>query len=181
MPVKNPTPVIQKFRGPHFIDLAGRQCNDWTVIDYAYSRNHMRYWLCRCKCGNVGYIPTGALIRNKSKACKQCGCRTHGHVLNGKESRAYRSWKKMWNRCTNPNNKYFKDYGGRGITVCERWKDFSAFLNRWESDLLVKLSTVILIMTAPMNLATPDGLQAVNSFSILVERAGLLLTARRLP
>lgn len=52
----------------------------------------------------------------------------HGHSPAGKSSRTYQTWASMLQRCLNPRNSKFKHYGGRGITVCDRWRDFSAFL-----------------------------------------------------
>lgn len=53
---------------------------------------------------------------------------SHGHCINGVQSRTYRAWNSMMTRCTNPKNNRYHRYGGRGITVCERWKKFSNFL-----------------------------------------------------
>lgn len=53
----------------------------------------------------------------------------HGHGSTQKPSRTYRSWYQMWTRCTNPNADQFKYYGGRGIAVCARWRDFRNFLS----------------------------------------------------
>ena len=53
----------------------------------------------------------------------------HGHTrANGWRSRTYRIWTGMWERCIYPTNKRYADYGGRGITVCQRWQDFRNFL-----------------------------------------------------
>jgi len=52
----------------------------------------------------------------------------HGHSSNGKPSPTYYSWRAMKKRCLNPNCPDYKNYGGRGITVCERWMDFANFL-----------------------------------------------------
>ena len=52
----------------------------------------------------------------------------HGHHVNGKPSLTYRSWQNMKTRCLNPNHPRFKNWGGRGIKVCERWMDFTNFL-----------------------------------------------------
>jgi hypothetical protein len=68
---------------------------------------------------------------------KSCGCllaesrRTiiHGHARKGGFSSTYVSWYQMINRCTNPKAGDFKYYQGRGITVCERWRDFRNFLS----------------------------------------------------
>lgn len=53
----------------------------------------------------------------------------HGGVLGGAETSEYSAWKNMRARCYNPNNKRFKDYGGRGIVICNRWRNFSTFLS----------------------------------------------------
>lgn len=52
----------------------------------------------------------------------------HGHYSAGKRSRTYRCWDSMIQRCTNPNYSKWHDYGGHGITVCERWRQFVNFL-----------------------------------------------------
>lgn len=56
---------------------------------------------------------------------------THGHskCVDGRPSRTFMSWTKMWYRVNNPNHKYYTSYGGRGITVCERWNVFENFLS----------------------------------------------------
>lgn len=52
----------------------------------------------------------------------------HGHTGNGSASPTYDSWAHMIQRCTNPSNKDYARYGGRGITVCDRWLRFDHFL-----------------------------------------------------
>jgi hypothetical protein len=52
----------------------------------------------------------------------------HGHSTRARFTPTYKSWNKMIQRCTNPNFKHWTSYGGRGITVCERWRDFPNFL-----------------------------------------------------
>lgn len=54
--------------------------------------------------------------------------RSHGHSTDGKLSPTYSSWKSMKNRCNNTKSPKYKDYGGRGITICERWSYFENFL-----------------------------------------------------
>jgi hypothetical protein len=83
-------------------------------------------WSCRCDCGNLTVVVGSHLT---SGAVISCGCygrsvaKTHGmskHPL-------FRVWTAMIHRCDNPDNKHFKDYGGRGIRVCERWRKFQNF------------------------------------------------------
>jgi pentatricopeptide repeat protein len=52
----------------------------------------------------------------------------HGHTSDGKTSKVYQAWHDMKRRCLNPNAPDYQNYGGRGITVCERWKTFANFL-----------------------------------------------------
>lgn len=54
--------------------------------------------------------------------------RTHGHTSNWQQSSTYQAWAAMRQRCGNPNTKHWKSYGGRGITICERWESFENFL-----------------------------------------------------
>ena len=102
-----------------------------------------RKWLCRCDCGNEAAV-IGSNLR--SGRTRSCGCYQrdwlsenkrgnknnlrHGHTKWRWQSPEYRAWAKMKDRCLNPNNKGYADYGGRGITVCDRWLDsFENFLS----------------------------------------------------
>jgi hypothetical protein len=88
-------------------------------------------WLCKCFCGNQ-YEATGTHIRNGNG--KHCGCLKGKNISNGakthKKSRTkeFKSWCSMKSRCLNKNNRGYKNYGARGIKVCERWvESFSNF------------------------------------------------------
>jgi len=89
-------------------------------------------WRCRCRCGNEVIL---RLTNIKSGNSTSCGClkadtnkaRLFKH--GAKDSTEYNIWCSMKQRCSNPRLKAWKDYGGRGITVCARWAiDFAAFL-----------------------------------------------------
>ena len=92
-------------------------------------KDGMPAWLCQCVCG-VCTVVKNADLRNT----KSCGClrvdmgrarQTHGLS----KSRTYQAWRKMKTRCLNPKDKAWPNYGGRGITVCERWQNsFQMFL-----------------------------------------------------
>ena len=78
---------------------------------------------CRCQCGNVKVIQYGHL---RSGATQSCGCLHGTHKMSG--TRTYHTWETMKQRCLNPKNTNFPEYGGRGVTVCERWMVFANFL-----------------------------------------------------
>lgn len=95
--------------------------------------NRGAFWLFKCECGTEKEIRATSV---KSGNTKSCGCfhidtarnlgyanATHGLSTTPE----YRVWKAMVDRCHNPDNRHFKNYGARGITVCERWRSFDHF------------------------------------------------------
>jgi len=92
--------------------------------------------LCQCNCGNIKIVKKYDLEFSKVKSC---GClnreRTafrntrHGLAARGQQHSLYVLWSSMMNRCNNPSNKDYELYGGRGITVCERWHHFPNFID----------------------------------------------------
>ena len=114
-----------------FEDLTGKTFNRLTVIKRAEIEKKEVYYLCKCTCGNEKIIRGKDLKYNKIKSC---GClnkektteRNTKHSL--RHTRIYRIWLLMKNRCLNSKYYLFKNYGGRGITVCNEWKnDFVKF------------------------------------------------------
>lgn len=116
---------------------AGDKCGRWRLEREAdpvfYSGYPHKRWVCLCDCGVRRIVKDASL---KVGISTSCGCltrerssevnRTHGRSQSGSE---YSSWCAMIQRCHNPNNTRFKDYGGRGIVVCQKWRDsFEAFL-----------------------------------------------------
>lgn len=87
------------------------------------------FWLCKCDCGKEAVVRGGNLRNGHTQSC---GClqsekaTKHGH--SSIRTPTYRSWQSMKNRCLNSKYHLYKDYGGRGITVCERWMKFENFL-----------------------------------------------------
>ena len=106
------------------------------VVGEATLKYGRKAWECTCDCGNRVTARANDLRRGMVKSC---GClkvdritrlrRTHGETVGGRHSPEYGIWGAMIQRCTNPNNKNFHHYGGRGIQVCQPWRDgFRAFL-----------------------------------------------------
>lgn len=116
-------------------DLTGMKFNKLTVIERAENNKYNRaQWLCRCDCGNIIVVSGNAILESNTKSC---GClkgetdrksknKTHGMS----ETRLFRCWTAMKARCRDKHLKAYKDYGGRGIKVCDEWEhDFMAFYN----------------------------------------------------
>jgi hypothetical protein len=117
------------------VDLMGRTFGLLTVIRFSKSvrvgvHSTRLYWLCRCKCGNQ----TEAQGENlKTGNTVSCGCMQGKRIAPIRDplhckSAERTAWRAMWARCTYPKAIRYARYGGRGITVCDRWKDFSLFL-----------------------------------------------------
>lgn len=88
-----------------------------------------RAWLCRCDCGTEVIITHNNLYSGNSKSCGCLRTEIRRSKKGGKDRPPeYRVWIAMRERCNNPNCKTYKDYGARGITVCERWDDFDLFM-----------------------------------------------------
>lgn len=93
--------------------------------------NNYRKVRIKCKCGNIISVRVTQLTG--SKKIKSCGCERIEKLKNKLishnmvDSPEYASWESMIQRCTNPNRKEYKNYGGRGITVCEDWLSFENF------------------------------------------------------
>ena len=105
------------------IEMTGRRFGRLVVIGrHPETRVKDTAWLCQCDCGNTK-IASGRLMRTGS--CRSCGClrlsnntrRTHGLS----DTEEHKIWMGIRRRCLNPNDKLFRLYGGRGVTVCERW------------------------------------------------------------
>jgi len=118
---------------PGFIDKTGEKIGRLTVVGYAgSSKERIALWFCRCECGNFTRVHKRSLEIGNTKSC---GClhseggsqATHGHTKNGKMTPEYKTWSSMMDRVSNPKNSNYMYYGGRGISVCERWLKFDKF------------------------------------------------------
>lgn len=115
-------------------DLTGQRFGRLLVLNYAGSNGRRALWNCRCDCGAF-VVALGKVLLNGGT--RSCGCLRR--EITSRRNRTVRFdhpaegaiWQTMKDRCFNPRNKDFADYGGRGITVCDRWsgsKDFVNFL-----------------------------------------------------
>lgn len=83
------------------------------------SKNGTRYYYCQClRCGNFRCVSGTDLRNGKAKQCKFCTNKTHGKS----KSSEYQTWLNMKARCQDKSREDYHLYGGRGITVCKRWK-----------------------------------------------------------
>jgi hypothetical protein len=116
-------------RAHRLIDLTGRRFDRWHVIALIPERQRscgrpFVLWLCRCDCGSERIVRGSNL---QSGCSKSCGCLNTKHGQSRPRGRAYQCWQNMKARYLNPQHRQYPDYGGRGITVCERWLIFENF------------------------------------------------------
>lgn len=104
------------------IDLTGKQFGDWKVVGPWFLKKGNTYWHCECKCGTAKPVSYANLVSGRTAGCS-LHLSTHGKT----NSPEYKSWDGMKQRCWNTNDGKYPDYGGRGITICERWHSFDAF------------------------------------------------------
>lgn len=122
---------------PAALDLTGHKYGRWTVASKhgRTETNPAVHWRCVCECGQERFVPTRSL---RSGASRSCGClfrevaASQAATLNSthgmKGTKTHNTWVGMLQRCRYPKNKQYAAYGGRGITVCDRWLSFENFL-----------------------------------------------------
>lgn len=118
--------------------MTGKRFGRLVAVRPHCRRGRRIVWLFRCDCGNE-HQALGENVR--SGATASCGCLRvdvarstvgplewgHGDARHGATRRLYRIWLGMRDRCRNPNRREFRLYGGRGITVCDEWNDYTVF------------------------------------------------------
>lgn len=125
--------VNSKLRSKNY-ELVGKKFGRWTVlerVDREIGDTHHTKWLCECDCGTIRQVTQDALLSGNSQSC---GCRL-GEIsvkIHTKHDESYTQlwnvWSGMKSRCYNPNSQCYKDYGARGIRVCDKWlNDYKAF------------------------------------------------------
>ena len=110
-------------------DIIGKTFNELIVI----KKLEDDLFLCYCSCGKLCHVKKGRILRGETKSC--------GHLKQNRgqwkwknnyglsNTHIYRVWKNMMSRCYKPNNIAYKNYGERGITVCDDWHDLLKFIS----------------------------------------------------
>lgn len=127
-------------------NLLGNRYGRLSVVEEAPpyispSGNREVQWLCRCDCGNIVVVLAGNLRKGHTLSCgclrkekaKRTGASTriHGGASGTKKERLYKVWTNMKERCYNPHNLRYNDWGGRGIEVCQEWKESYSEFRKW--------------------------------------------------
>lgn len=113
-----------------FVDITGMTFGRLTAIECVGSKNNRAQWLLQCSCGNM-IIANGKDVRSGNT--KSCGCQkkesavTTPYIDGRSSERLNRVWYGMMARCYNPNTNSYKNYGGRGISICDEWHDYAKF------------------------------------------------------
>lgn len=117
------------------MNLINKKYNKLAVIGELKEKDKFgnKLWICQCDCGNNAIVSTHNLVSGHKKSC---GC-LQKEVLSDKNTKhglwgtaIYQKWLDIKKRCYNSKSKDYKNYGGRGITMCEKWKnDFMSFYN----------------------------------------------------
>lgn len=117
---------------PRRLELFGTTFGQLAPQKLAYIRKGNTYWTCQCTCGETCVVSVAHLTTGHTRSC---GCysrkvhKKHGHSGHRWKTPEYTTWDAMIQRCTNPSNTHYGNYGGRGIRVCDSWRlSFSIFL-----------------------------------------------------
>ncbi len=106
-------------------NYAGTRFGRLVVLSRVERAGHERLWLCKCDCGTEKKLAAANLISGRTRSCGCLKKATDGKasVTHGlSKHRVYAVWNVMIQRCHNPKNRQFIDYGARGISVCLRWR-----------------------------------------------------------
>lgn len=111
-----------------FIDLAGQRIGEWLIL-HRQPENYRgsAVWMCRCSCGVEKAVVSTRMRTGQSTSCGHSKLSAGG--LSRQFESEYGTWRQMHLRCADPGHPRYKDWGARGIRVCERWANFPNFLS----------------------------------------------------
>lgn len=107
-----------------YADISGARFGHLSAIKVILGKPRIM-WLCKCDCGNYSKVFADNLKRGHTKSC---GCKKSRPIHGKHNTNTYFVWVNMKARCDRKNHKEYSNYGGRGITYCDAWKCFSAFI-----------------------------------------------------
>ena len=109
------------------VDLTGQQFDQMLVLNIVptkYEKTNTKMWVCRCLCCGLEFeVRSNYLLNGRVKSCLDIENRTVKREFHGLlDTKAYKRWAAMINRCENTKSCLYPNYGGRGITICEEWR-----------------------------------------------------------
>ena len=123
--------VFEAMNTPTEQQLKQESYGRWTVLVRGIFKSGREYACCECLCGVKRHIRLLSITSGDSISCgcyrREASRKTHT-THGGSKTPEYYVWESMRDRCENPDNKSYVNYGGRGISVCDEWSDFSTFL-----------------------------------------------------
>jgi hypothetical protein len=112
---------------PKVVNLKGKRFGKLLVLRYAGQNEwHQSIWWTKCKCGVKSKALAFMLVSGKKRCCRPCALPSRG--MSSIYPAEHMSFTAMKGRCQNPHNNAYKDYGGRGITICKQWCGDGGFL-----------------------------------------------------
>lgn len=123
----------------HGVEI-GSEFGSWKAIGPPFSRGsaapRSTTWavVAQCKCGAISVVRCDHLSQGKTTCCQPCNGdkkATHGQARDSGKSRLYVIWCAIIQRCTNENNDSWEHYGGRGIAVCQEWRESFQVFCQW--------------------------------------------------
>lgn len=117
-------------------EMVGKKVGKWRIIGTESGKKGLDL-ICQCECGTIKVQKADNIKNRRSLMCKECSIRKRKNNKNQfkkktmSKTKIYQKWAKMKQRCYNPKDTSYKNYGGRGITVCEEWKNSSKAFIEW--------------------------------------------------
>jgi hypothetical protein len=107
------------------VDRIGQRFGKLVVVEQA-GRDKLKkvLWKCLCDCGKEAVVVSGSLVTGNTESC---GCVGKNFKHGGTGKGSYNTWRAMIRRCTNPKDKDYPRYGGKGVTVCQEWLEYANF------------------------------------------------------